>query len=259
MFISLDELGSLVLDIEGSRLDARFLRETGEIDDSFTILKGEGGPPPPAGPVHAQTVTGTSSGSSSVRSGTVAGFADHLYLAAVSTRPLSAVNAVSGLGLTWSRVRAQCGGRGTTGVEVWQARGAPTGSGQVTATLGSSSGRAVIAVSRYSGASGVGASASANASSSGACSGGSDRSSYAVSLTTTVPNALRYGAVALRNRTHQPGSGYSERADLRRGSGSSAAGEAVEDRAAPAVSTAPVDGTLSGSTDWAAVAVEVKP
>jgi hypothetical protein len=40
MFLSLEELGSLVLDVEGNHLQARFLRETGEVDDSFTIIKG---------------------------------------------------------------------------------------------------------------------------------------------------------------------------------------------------------------------------
>ncbi len=36
-----DELqtGSLVIDVEGDRLDLQFLRETGAVDDSFTILK----------------------------------------------------------------------------------------------------------------------------------------------------------------------------------------------------------------------------
>ena len=33
-------MGSLVLDIDGPRLDGRFLRETGAIDDAFTLLKG---------------------------------------------------------------------------------------------------------------------------------------------------------------------------------------------------------------------------
>ena len=33
-------MGSLVLDIDGQRLDAKFLRETGVIDDHFTIIKG---------------------------------------------------------------------------------------------------------------------------------------------------------------------------------------------------------------------------
>jgi hypothetical protein len=40
MFISLNNLGSMVLDVDGNRLDAKFLRETGAIADSFTLLKG---------------------------------------------------------------------------------------------------------------------------------------------------------------------------------------------------------------------------
>jgi hypothetical protein len=42
MFISLNNLGSMVLDVNGNRLDAKFLRETGAIDDHFTIFKGSG-------------------------------------------------------------------------------------------------------------------------------------------------------------------------------------------------------------------------
>ena len=39
------QLGSMVIDIDGNRLDAKFLRETGAIDDRFTILKGSGPAP----------------------------------------------------------------------------------------------------------------------------------------------------------------------------------------------------------------------
>jgi hypothetical protein len=39
MFISLNRLGSMVLDITSNRLDAKFLRETNSIDDWFTIIK----------------------------------------------------------------------------------------------------------------------------------------------------------------------------------------------------------------------------
>ena len=45
MFKSLLRTGSLLLDVQTNRLDAKFLRETGAIDDSFTILKGV--PPEP--------------------------------------------------------------------------------------------------------------------------------------------------------------------------------------------------------------------
>jgi hypothetical protein len=41
MFISLDVLGSLVLDVAGNRLDATFLGSTGVVRDTFTILKGD--------------------------------------------------------------------------------------------------------------------------------------------------------------------------------------------------------------------------
>lgn len=42
MFISLNQLGSMVLDVDGLRLDAKFLRETGAVADSFTIVKAPG-------------------------------------------------------------------------------------------------------------------------------------------------------------------------------------------------------------------------
>jgi UDP-2,3-diacylglucosamine pyrophosphatase LpxH len=40
MYISLLKLGSMILDISHTKLQARFLRETGAIDDNFTITKG---------------------------------------------------------------------------------------------------------------------------------------------------------------------------------------------------------------------------
>jgi hypothetical protein len=40
MFISLNNLGSVVLDFDGNQLDVKFLRETGAVVDYFTIVKG---------------------------------------------------------------------------------------------------------------------------------------------------------------------------------------------------------------------------
>jgi len=45
MFVALWSMGSMVIDISGNRLDAKFLRETGAIDDHFTIIKGESAEP----------------------------------------------------------------------------------------------------------------------------------------------------------------------------------------------------------------------
>jgi hypothetical protein len=51
MHTALLRMGSLVLDIDGQRLDAKFLRETGVIDDHFTIVKGA-----PAEPLRIVTI-----------------------------------------------------------------------------------------------------------------------------------------------------------------------------------------------------------
>ncbi len=61
MFISLNNLGSMVLDVDGDRLDAKFLRETGAIADSFTIVKGSAPTPTPTpvGPTATPTRTPT--------------------------------------------------------------------------------------------------------------------------------------------------------------------------------------------------------
>jgi len=40
MYVSLNQLGSVVLDIDGDRLDAAFLTNTGSVTDHYTILKG---------------------------------------------------------------------------------------------------------------------------------------------------------------------------------------------------------------------------
>jgi len=50
MFISLNNLGSMVLDVNGDTLDAKFLRENGVIADYFRIVKGMVVPLPPAAP-----------------------------------------------------------------------------------------------------------------------------------------------------------------------------------------------------------------
>jgi hypothetical protein len=42
MCVARNELGSLVLDIDGNTLEAKFLRETGDVEDYFSIVKGVG-------------------------------------------------------------------------------------------------------------------------------------------------------------------------------------------------------------------------
>jgi chitinase len=46
MYVSLNQLGSMILDVAGDRLDATFLRENGTRADSFTIQKAPANAPP---------------------------------------------------------------------------------------------------------------------------------------------------------------------------------------------------------------------
>jgi len=52
-------MGSMVVDIDGNRLDARFLDDHGSIRDSFTILKGTGGAPDTTPPATITDLGGT--------------------------------------------------------------------------------------------------------------------------------------------------------------------------------------------------------
>ena len=61
MFISLNNLGSMVLDVNGNTLDAKFLRENGAIADYFRIVKGAVAPVPPAAPTNLTATTFSSS------------------------------------------------------------------------------------------------------------------------------------------------------------------------------------------------------
>ncbi len=215
--------------------------------------------------VHEQAVAGGSSGSASVATASaVTAAGGNLYLAAIATKAGGvSVRSVSGLGLAWSLVRAQCAGRNQTRAEVWRGAGTPAASGVVSATLSGAASNAVIEVSRYSGADGVapiGNVVSANTTgANGACGGGVDSAAYSVSLTTSLPEAVAYGAVAMRNRTHTPGSGYTERLEKLQGSGGNAAGAATMDRTVTSASAVPVNGTFSGNVDWAVVALEIRP
>lgn len=188
---------------------------------------------------------------------------NQLYLAAISTKngpPV--VQSVTGLGLNWSFVDRQCGGRDQTMVEVWSAIGAPTGDSVVTANFEVADHNAVISVSRYSGVDPldpIGDLSSANSNGvDGACSGGSDASSGSVDITTTAANSYAYGAFALRSRDLTPASGYQLRDQAQFGLGGEIAGVGTQDKLVASASTVAVDGSFSTNLDWAVIGVEIK-
>jgi uncharacterized repeat protein (TIGR02543 family) len=212
----------------------------------------------------AEVESGGSSSSLTVAtSASLAGVSGDLYLAAISFKPSVAVQSVEGLGLSWTRVRAQCAGRDQTGVEVWMAQGTPNGDGVVSATLEAAPVNAIIAVSRYSGASTgdpIGNLVSGNTNGvDGACSGGVDSNSYSFNLNTAVDGSVVFGAVAMRSKSHTPGSGYVERLEVAQGGGGGTASVATVDRTFLTASPVILDGSISGSVDWAVIGLEIKP
>jgi hypothetical protein len=223
----------------------------------------------PSGSIaHEETLTGGTSNSTVVKTSTlVSGVAEHLYLAAISTRPRVLVSSVSGLGLTWTLVKSKCAGNNTTGIEVWKALGGPSTDDTVKAILASAATNAVIAVSRYSGVDGsspIGNILAGNTNgvnANGACSGGVENDAYTFDLMTTVNGSLVYGAVAMKGRTHTPGADYAERAEVQQLGGNLATATAVtvEDKCVASVATAAVNGSFNDVVDWAVVAVEIKP
>jgi hypothetical protein len=218
--------------------------------------------PPPSGDVQFAALTsGTSLGSTTVATATpVTAVAGNLYLAAVATKTHVSVTGVSGLGLTWTPVVSRCGARSQTGVAVWKAQGNPTGNGTVQATLASAPSTAVIAVSRYSGVASLGNTTSANTLGiQGACTGGTDNTSYSFNVATGANEAVVFTAAAMRSRTHTPSATYTERAEIRTGTGSNDSSVAISDRKIATPSVSAVSGSFSTTVDWAVAVVEIRP
>lgn len=224
----------------------------------FTISNGRGQI------VHEETKTGGSSNSTllATAANLTAG-KNRLYLAAIATKPKVSVSGVSGLGLDWTKVRAQCSGRDQTGAELWMAFGTPSAGGAVSAVLSSAPANAVIAVSRYAGADSanpLGAMIAGNTNgANGGCAGGVDNTSYSFNVTTTQHGAMVYSAATMRNATHTPGTGWTERAEAAQGLSGPVASLAITDRRLTSAATVAVNGTFDDNADWAVIAVEIRP
>ena len=238
---------SLVVQADAS-VTATFLQDTGGGGGTGTVAL-------------AQTVTGTATSSSSVSTSTaVAADPGQVYLASVATKPSREVTSLTGLGLTWTRVALQCSGRDQTAVAIWIGSGTPT-SGTVTATL-TGTPQAVLAISGYTGVdrtTPIGTIARANSTGPGssACSGGSDGTSYDLTVPTTTADGLVHGAVAMRFRGHDPAGATIEDTETQAGSGGNAAGLATTHTPVTTPTTR-LTGTFSGSVDWAVLAVTLR-
>ncbi len=212
---------------------------------------------------HEETQVGGSSNSTTIStSAPLVGIPGDLYLASIVTGVKGGsvpVVSVSGLGLTWTLVRAQCAGRDNVNIELWMAQGIPVGNDLVTATLASAPRSAGIAVSRYSGVhtiNPIGNIVSGNTNGeNGICSDGSDTDTYLFSLATGTNGNVVYSTVGNRNTDHTPGVGFTERAAVDEASGIRLF---VQDKS-PSASPTNVDGTYADKVFWAAIGVEIIP
>jgi hypothetical protein len=200
----------------------------------------------------------------------ISGEAGDLYVAVVSVKPALPVTGITGLGATWTPIREQCGGRDTARLAMFWARTAAAATGTVTASLNNGTlflGAAVLSVHRYSGtdpAAPVGNASWANVNGhdeSPACTGGVDTQTYAWrSLDTTAAGALVLVGTHTARYTHSPGPGFTEREDRQSGNTADSAGLAVEERLIDLPSSdVRITGSYSGSPDWSAIAVELRP
>jgi YVTN family beta-propeller protein len=181
-----------------------------------------------------------------------------LYVAAISTKPFTPPTSVTGMNLNWKRVASQCGGRDSTGIDVWYAVGSQPVTGSVTANLAGTPTNSVITVMRYSGTIGIGDVITSNTNGvGGSCSGGIDSAGYQLSLQADA-GSIVVSAVGRRNRDHIAGDGFTAVVDFETGTGGDIAGLSVATKEfAQATEAASVDGTFSSATDWSVIAFEL--
>jgi len=220
---------------------------------------------------HVENKEGSGSGSSVTTSAALTNVTDHLYLAAVvwNDPDVTSVTGASGMGLTWTLLKSQCGAQNKIGVALYWAKGDGGSNGTVTVNFSNSSpANIALGVNRYSGVdpiSPVGTAVSENANGGGGTdcgSGGQNPNAY-VSLTTGEANAWAFAAVG--NRMTNDGVsvsnwlGHTPRDQHGVGSGSDEAYLVVADQLRASTGSYNTGVVYSGDSKWGVIAVEIKP
>ncbi|MBP9700209.1 hypothetical protein KBD71_02915 [Candidatus Woesebacteria bacterium] len=209
-----------------------------------------------------QVTKGEAGRVNSVKSRSVSATTSNFHLASISMKPYVPVTSVSGLGLKWTKVKAQCAARGATGTDVWMAVGNPTTTGAVTAAFGKSPENSVIAVTSLSGvytddpiANAIGFNTKGT---DGSCTGGKDTDKYSLSLT-TENNVIVLASMGIRLRTHTAGAPFTELIEFNYGSDNGdKAGLALVRNYSARSTQLLLNGKLNSETDWAGVVVQVQ-
>ncbi|MHA1984979.1 MAG: DUF2341 domain-containing protein, partial [Candidatus Hodarchaeales archaeon] len=214
-------------------------------------------------PTVVEWAIGGSENSNTVTTNTsVLGVLNQLYITAVSVKNYVDTTSVSGLGLTWTELEDQPGGRSQTGISVWYAIGSPT-TGTVTATISTPPKASVIQVFRIANvnpSNPIGDQESANTNGeNGAGSGGVDDTYAFLDIITTSENTTVLGLIGQRGRLTTVGAGYTVIADNIAGSSGDIAGLTSEYEFGPSPGTVVVNATFGADTDWAIVGLEINP
>ncbi len=188
---------------------------------------------------------------------------NQLYITAVSTKANVEVGRISGLGLNWQRVAAQCSGRSNVRTDVWWAYGTVS-PGRVTAHFLQSSKlkAAVIVVSSYTGAAPAPIGSVVTQNSIGikdvSCKEGTDTKNYTSTISNTKSDSTLIGVIGLRQYAHFPKSGITQLVETHtnRGNGEDA-GLALISMPMSQVGSYPVSGNFISKTDYAFIGVEV--
>jgi len=194
----------------------------------------------------------------------VSGVPHHLYVLTASSKAYSDTTSVTGLGLNWTELEDQPGGRSQTGISVWYAIGSNPSTGDITVTLASSPKAVAVQVHRFSGINiydPIGDTESANTNGeNGLGSGGSDNPYPTLDIVTTTSMATIFGAIGRRHVTiSMPGQGYTLLSENQIGVSGDIAGISTEYKTNQEVGTVVVNATLSSNCDWGIVGVELKP
>jgi cytochrome c peroxidase len=230
----------------------------GACDDAFDVCTDAGGSGGPL--ILSEVASGATVESDSIStSAALTATANDLYIATISTNPHRSVVSVTGLGLSWSPLVEQCGGRSATGLAVWVAQGDAIADEAVTSQFSETVRSAALAVVRYEDApiDAIDQLLAANSNgTSGACSGGTDELDWSLPIATGAPASTTFVAVARGHRSHVP-SGFDEITNISAGTGGDTTGLVVGDQVFEFPTTANLGGSFSGPTDWAAIVIEL--
>lgn len=213
------------------------------------------------------TVTGSTgtTRTASVSTATLNAGVNLMYIASISTKPNIPVSSVSGLGLTWNRVTAQCGGRGLSRTETWWAYGSTVSSGMVTANFANSSNleSAVITATTYSGAiASVTNATSRNSIGIGdsTCTGGQAKSTYSLPITANITGSLVFSTVSIRTRRHTALNGFTEISEVHSPTNSSdMSGIATMEKIVTSPGVINAEGKINSNVDYAVVGFIIHP